>query len=157
MLKKNTECEQKEPQLSKGKVSIGKDSKVKLSKEDQTIRAFLDSHNLSTIDSRYEKKLYNLFREKNKDTADCVGYCQYVYDYLHTSHKSVDAKLLFTVSLKQDVLIRFLNNKNVKNQKEVIIGMFGQINALYVEKIISRINQMVIVLLICRKKIQQKL
>ncbi|MBO4640934.1 MAG: hypothetical protein J5710_14375 [Treponema sp.] len=117
MLKKNTECEQKEPQLSKGKVSIGKDSKVKLSKEDQTIRAFLDSHNLSTIDSRYEKKLYNLFREKNKDTADCVGYCQYVYDYLHTSHKSVDAKLFFTVSLKPDVLIRFLNNKNVKNQK----------------------------------------
>ena len=117
MLKKNSECEQKEPQLSKGKVSIVKDSKVKLSKEDQTIRAFLDSHNLSSIDSRYEKKLYNFFREKNKDTADCVGYCQYVYDYLRTSHKSVDAKLFFTVSLKPDVLIRFLNNKNVKNQK----------------------------------------
>ena len=117
MLKKNSECEQKEPQLSKGKVSIVKDSKVKLSKDDQTIRAFLDSHNLSSIDSRYEKKLYNFFREKNKDTADCVGYCQYVYDYIHTSHKSVDAKLFFTVSLKPDVLIRFLNNKNVKNQK----------------------------------------
>ena len=117
MLKKNSECEQKEPQLSKGKVIIVKDSKVKLGKEDQTIRAFLDSHNLSSIDSRYEKKLYNFFREKNKDTSDCVGYCQYVYDYLNTSHKSVDAKLFFTVSLKPDVLIRFLNNKNVKNQK----------------------------------------
>ena len=70
MLKKNSECEQKEPQLSKGKVSIVKDSTVKLSKEDQTIRAFLDSHNLSSIDSRYEKKLYNFFREQNKETAD---------------------------------------------------------------------------------------
>ena len=114
MLKKNSECEQKEPQLSKGKVSIVKDSKVKLSKDDQTIRTFLDSHNLRSIDSRYEKKLFNFFREKNKDTADCVGYCQYVYDYLNTSHKSVAAKLFFTVSLQSDVLSRFYNSKSKK-------------------------------------------
>ncbi len=115
--KKNSKCEQKEPQLSKGKDSIDKVSKVKVSQEKQTIRSFLDSHNLNTIDSRYENQLVTFFIQNNIDKSEYTDYCMYVYDYLKKNHDSVDAKLFYTVSLKEDVLTRF-NNTVVKKEEK---------------------------------------
>lgn len=117
-LKKNSFCEQKEPQVSKGKDSKDKDSKGKLSQNKMTLRYFLDTHNLSSIDERFERKLTNFFYEKNRDISDQLSYCEYVFSYLKQNHNKVDAKLFFTVSLKSDVLARFYNSKQKENERK---------------------------------------
>ena len=120
-LKKNSECEQKEPQLRLGKVSIGKVSidkvrSVKDKVEKQSIRYFLDSHDLKSIDTRFEKKLSDFFKANQKDEADCIDYCEYVYEYLSNNHTTVDDRLFFYVCLKPDVLQRFYNSDKKANK-----------------------------------------
>lgn len=112
-------CTQKEPQVSKGKDSIDKDSKVKESQKLMTLRYFLDTHNLSSLDERFEQKLANFFYENNQDVSECINYCEFVFSYIKLRHNNVDAKLFFTVSLKKDVLFRFSQNKN---ERESIYG-----------------------------------
>lgn len=122
-------CEQIEPQLSKGKIRIVKESKSKLAKTNHTIRSFLNSHNLNSIDERYEKSLSNFLTDNKKNETDCIGYCEYVYEYLNHKYKKVDAKLFFTVSLKKDVLFRFSRNKTEN------VSIYGNIKCPVCEKV----------------------
>ncbi len=110
-LEMSAKCAQNEPQVRKGKDSIDKESKGKLGQDKMTLRYFLDTHNLSSIDKRYEQKLTTFFHENNKDILDCLNYCEYVFSYLKVYHDTVDAQLFFSVSLKSDVLSRFYNSK----------------------------------------------
>ena len=111
-LEMSAKCAQNAPQNSIDKDSIDKESKGKLSQAKMTLRYFLDTHNLSSIDDRFERKLTHFFYEKNKDISDQLNYCEYVYKYINITHSIVDAKLFFYLCFRPDVLLRFFNSRN---------------------------------------------
>ena len=121
-LRMNSECVQNATQISKAKPSKAKPSEAKSSEAKSSeaksseaksseanlaIRDFLTSHNLTTIDERYEHKLTNFFSKNNKDVNDCSAYCEYVYNYISSNYETVSSKLFYTLSFKDDVLTKF--------------------------------------------------
>lgn len=111
-------------QLSEVKSILGQSSEVKVISNDE-IRSFLNSHNLTSLDSRYEIRITEFFKVNNKDESDLIQYLDYVFKYSMAYHPDatggVEPKLFYANSLQQDVLNRFyINKSNKKSNNQTI-------------------------------------